>query len=1282
MAKDNSPLSLRSKIVLGLFTPCFLVAGVGYYLLDTTSGMTWMAGVVDRHTRGAFKVDGLTGSMLGGFAAQHLTFNSETQRINVSGIKVEWQPRALLSQELHLLRVSVQQIDLHEEQVSAATTVPTLPTSLQLPLDVTAARIHVGAFRWFAAGSPQADFVVNDVDASWNSDRQQHHLQLLNAQISFGEMAGEVTLASTSPFAVSSHVTLSATTPREEKFNVQADVQGDLSDLNIRLKADGAEAHATGVVRLSPLDAVPLQRIQMQFGGVNIARLFGKAPQMRLSGHLDARGQKGGRLEGGIQLHNDLAETFDLNGIPIVDASAHLNLSADHWLVSRLDAKSLINGRLTGDLDWSSKKQTGEAQLTLHDVDMQGLDSRLPDKSVNGYIALDGAGKSQHAILDLTDGESKLNGELTRQDRQVILQSLRLVRGETSVEGRGHLTLDKNQQFDFTSQVHKLNLAEFTATPPTNLNAEMTFNGELSPKPTAEMQFTLSNSYFAQYEFGGAGWAAIINGKHGKGEASFHLGDNKLSVKGSYGLGADELRFDLAASDLSQVDVNLGGELTGRAALTGSIGESLFDFSFSGKSLRLPTGKMIANVEAAGDVSAQSITLNLVLRDGTLGDALRLPEASFELHGEPAKHTIKLRAKVEQGEQVREELHLQAQGGVSGLDEGWRSMRWQGSLDEFIGLGTVPLRLLSSAPLTLDAAYVDLGSAEIGLGGARAHLENTRWTPSYWHSSGSFGGLGIRAVNRDDVPAAMDSLGTLHFDGAWDVKKDAHWNASVQIKRKSGDWVFDTKTGAMFGLSDLHMSAQVANDQLQTELVASGEKLGEMRVSANMPLTNEGENWKVASDAPLTGHLFLDSNDLSWLGTILNSKFQTGGSLKLDADLLGDMHIPRLRGAVKGEGLSFAMLDQGVRLENGHLQARLEQDLVYLDRFEFESPYQTPPKDKLLDNFKLSRTAGKLSANGVLDLKSDTGGLQINAQQFPLLQRVDRWVVASGTGRAKFSGKTLILDGDIRADAGLIDQPVSNRPQLDEDVHIIGQEVDESSKQQNRVRASFDLGDKFFIRASGLEARLAGRLDVRGEPGEELGVTGIIEAQDAVFDAYGQRLQVERGMVNFQGRMDDPGLNILAYRKGLEVEAGVEVSGTARKPIIRLVSNPNVPDAEKLSWIVLGRVPDSSGVDSSLLLSAATNILGGQSASTIGRAVGVDELSLSQQAGATADPLLSQVVTVGKRLNPRAYLSYEQGLSSNTGITKFTYTLTPRITLVTRTGVEDALDIFYSFRYR
>ncbi|MDH2915722.1 MAG: translocation/assembly module TamB domain-containing protein [Gallionella sp.] len=1279
MANDNPALSLRSKLILGLLTPCFLISGLGYYLLGTTSGMTWMAGVMERHMRGSFKMNGMTGSLLGGFTIQQLSFDADTQRLDVQGLQVDWQPRALLSQELHLLRVKAQQIELHEEKVSASATPLTLPASLQLPLDVTAASIHVGSFRWFALGSAQPDFAVSGVEANLNSDRQRHHLQLLNAHLPFGEMAGEVTLASTIPYALDSHITLDTTTPRAEKLKVQADVQGELQHLEIKLKAEGAGLRANGTVLLSPLDEVLLQRIQMQFKGVDVARLFEGMPQTRLSGDLDARDSKRDGLEGNLRLHNDLAAAIDQSRIPIVDARARMKLSTEHWQITRLEAQTPGEGKLSGTLDWNAKNQSGDAQLALRDVDMQALDSRLPSKRMSGKVALDGAGRSQHAVLALTDGESRLTGELTRQGQRIALHSLRLVRGGTSIEGHGQLVLDRSRTFNFTSQVYKLNLAEFAATPPTDLNAEMTIKGELLPEVTAEMRFALANSHFAQYEIGGAGWVAVINGKHGKGELAFHLGDNRISVKGNYGLGADELHFDLAASNLAQIDANLGGQLNGRAALTGSIGEPQLDFSFSGRELILSADQKIASVDAAGDASAQSVTLNLVLQDFKQGDALRVPEASFELQGAPDDHSVKVRAKVEQGTQVREELHLLAHGGLSGLEQGWRALRWQGSLDEFSGAGAVPLRLLNTASVALASGNADLGVADIALGGGRAHLETTRWTPSYWQSIGSFSGLGFRAVNVQDLSPALDNVDTLRFGGSWDVKADSHWNASLQVQRESGDWVTDAKTGALFGLSDLRMSAHAVNDQLQTELSASGEELGEMKVSASVPLTATGTGWTVAPDAPLTGHLYLDSNDLAWLGPSLDSNFQSGGKLKLDADLVGNMHTPRLRGMVQGESLSFGMLDQGVRLEQGQLKARFEEDVVHLDLFDFVSPYLRQPKDTLLGDFKLSGTAGKLSASGTLDLKGDTGGVQISAQQFPLLQRADRWVVASGTGHARFSGNTLILDGDIRADVGLIDQPVSNRPQLAEDVQIVGQEVDESAKQQNKVSATLDLGDKFFIRASGLEARLAGKLDVRGEPGELLSVTGIINAQDAVFDAYGQRLQVERGMVNFQGRMDDPGLNILAYRKGLSVEAGVEVTGTARKPVIRLVSIPNVPDAEKLSWMVLGRVPDSSGIDSSLLLSAATNIMGGQSASRIGQAVGVDELSLNQKAG--GDPLLNQVVTVGKRLNPRAYLSYEQGLSSTTGITKFTYTLTPRVTLVTRTGVEDALDLFYSFRY-
>jgi hypothetical protein len=73
-------------------------------------------------------------------------------------------------------------------------------------------------------------------------------------------------------------------------------------------------------------------------------------------------------------------------------------------------------------------------------------------------------------------------------------------------------------------------------------------------------------------------------------------------------------------------------------------------------------------------------------------------------------------------------------------------------------------------------------------------------------------------------------------------------------------------------------------------------------------------------------------------------------------------------------------------------------------------------------------------------------------------------------------------------------------------------------------------------------------------------------------------------------------------RQGLAVEAGVEVVGSVAAPQVRLVSEPAVPDAEKLSWLVLGRGSDQlAGGDASLLMSAATAIFGGDGSRNIPR---------------------------------------------------------------------------------
>jgi translocation and assembly module TamB len=357
---------------------------------------------------------------------------------------------------------------------------------------------------------------------------------------------------------------------------------------------------------------------------------------------------------------------------------------------------------------------------------------------------------------------------------------------------------------------------------------------------------------------------------------------------------------------------------------------------------------------------------------------------------------------------------------------------------------------------------------------------------------------------------------------------------------------------------------------------------------------------------------------------------------------------------------------------------------LHLDVLNFTAPHVPPPNDRLLKNLKLVKGPGSLKASGVMDLKGQRGNLEIIADLVPLAQRPDRWIIASGNGRASLENNMLTLKGSLAANMGLIAQPAAGSPQLPDDVIVTGGAASDHQPDRNGLRvdmeANLDLGDQFYIRASGLEGRLAGQLSLRGEPGHRLRAIGTIAARDTSFEAYGQRLTVERGIVDFKGPLDDPALNVLAVRKGLPVVAGVEVTGSVRQPKVRLVSTPLVPDLEKLSWIALGRAPGGKA-DASLLLAAATSILGGQSGGItdkISQAIGVDELTI-RQAG--SDALMGQVGVVGKRLSKRAYISYEQGLTAVVGVTKLTYTLTPRINLVTRAGIDNAIDVLYTLRF-
>jgi translocation and assembly module TamB len=145
----------------------------------------------------------------------------------------------------------------------------------------------------------------------------------------------------------------------------------------------------------------------------------------------------------------------------------------------------------------------------------------------------------------------------------------------------------------------------------------------------------------------------------------------------------------------------------------------------------------------------------------------------------------------------------------------------------------------------------------------------------------------------------------------------------------------------------------------------------------------------------------------------------------------------------------------------------------------------------------------------------------------------------------------------------------------------------------------------------------------------------------------------------------------------------VKITGTARLPHAELVSDPPVPDGEKLSWLIMGQGLDkATSADTGNLQTAAALLYGATIGSPGGRPlankIGLDEVGVGRRASGAE----GQVMTLGKRITDRLYLAYEQGLNVTSTALKIEYTLTRFITLRADVGQEvNGIGIYYNRSY-
>lgn len=852
-------------------------------------------------------------------------------------------------------------------------------------------------------------------------------------------------------------------------------------------------------------------------------------------------------------------------------------------------------------------------------------------------------------------------------------------------------------QLKASGAMQKLNPAAFGSPFAGSINGVFDANGRTGADMGGSVNLTLQQSTLSNSPLWGHAKLTADKRHVSNADVDLHLGANVVAAQGAFGSGRDTLKWRIDAPQLRALGPDYAGVLRGSGTLSGTMDTPSLTASLEGRDLRLMGTQNLKSLDATANLgsgrgAADPLALDLQIAGYTSsapGSSTRIDSAHLQSTGTRGAHTITAAAR---GDGFDARLAIKG---------GYANNVWSGTLNTLQNRGRYALALAAPAPLRITGApgsgiaglanpqKIAFGDATIRLPAGSITLQSLAKNGSRWTSRGSATGVPLTylAQASDAVRQNMRGDLTLGADWALDLRAPSVPGAapvldgSVHVFRENGDLIAGDVAPVALGLRQLDLRADVSGGALRAQMALDGSRVGTAKVDATAQLIHG----RLDNDSPLRLTATANLGSLAWISPLLGQPgLEVDGALNMTVSGAGTVGAPTLNGTVNGDRLAVRWPEQGLRLRNGQLRAVLAGDTLQLQRFAFEG------------------NSGRATIDGNVRFAGGEAAMNLKlvADHLEALSRPDRTVIVSGQASVVRDASRFVVEGNFTANRALIEFAPQDRPTLSDDIVVLGRGEQQAPppKKDAGVPLTIDLtanlGDDFHIRGMGADAYLAGQVHVRKTGESAPRINGTVRVVSGTYAAYGQRLAIERGVITFSGPYDNPSIDILAVRKRPDgeqlsennVEAGVQVRGTAQSPTAKLVSTPNVSDSEKLSWLVLGHgMEGTTGNEADVLSAAAGALLGGKGGtggiqSKLANALGVDEFGVRQGAGQEGG-LANTVVTVGKRISSRLYLSFEQGAATATSVVRLRYKLTPRITIALQTGTNTALDILYSWAF-
>ncbi|SAL19930.1 PF04357 family protein [Caballeronia arvi] len=1184
-----------------------------------------------------------------------------------------------------------------------------LPKELLIPIQLAIRDVSVEKLR-LHQGTTTTEF--SRLLFNGRSDGQHHEATVQRLDTPFGSVTAAAKLdGGARPFPLSGDAGYAGKI-NGEAVNVSAQLSGSLEDLIADVDASGMKLKGQAHVEALPFADVPLKSALVTFDHVNPQAFAPGAPEADLAVRAEVKPVEGADpkafiVAGPVSIVNAKPGSIDKKLLPLIDARANVRLDASEQSITDLNVRLLKNATVTGGGSLADGK--GKFDLKVAKLDLNAIEPTLRPTDFAGPISVVLAGDTQTITADLNDPKAALRAQakVKLDPKQTSLDDVKLTVGKGRVEANGALKKDANSSYDLKAKFVDFNplllqqqliaqkpapvkkgAPKKAAAPPrvieARVNGTLAASGQLAPTLTTKATFKLNDSMYDNLPLTGEGTVQVAGTRLLPSKASLSVAGNDVDVNGSFGAPSDRLRFKVDAPALERLGFGIAGTVKADGDLTGSIAHPNVVANYQADGVVFGANRL-GHAEGRADIrdgANGALVFTLKARDFST-EGIEVATLDANLNGTRVHHTLDLTAtgKV-RGQPVN--LAAAAAGKFTDAPDG---PHWDGSITKLSNKGTPSLNLESPLSVSYGPNRLVLGATRLAAEGAVLNLKSFAMENGRVQSAGTLTNLSVPhllEVRRELTGAEPPIRTDLVFDGDWNFSLGATATGYVQIKRRGGDVTIDGARGlAALGITDIAARADFTEgNRLNASLHAQASRIGVVDANVHTPLVNRDGMLTLDDNAPLTGGIDANIPELRTTGGLLGANYLLGGKIALKLVIAGIVAKPNLSGSLTGDNVSATVVDQGVQLKDGIIRIALSENLVDLQRVEFHG------------------ASGTLRATGKVRLDQQQPDLtaSIIADKLELFASPDRELMLSGEAKIANAGLQggMAIDGKFTVDHALIDLPESSAPSLGDDVVIErpdGTIKGENTNQQitaatekpvgpftPRANIDINLGQKFRFKGAGADLGLAGTITATSAPNMPLRAVGNVRVTPgSTYTAFGRKLAIENGFFTFNGPVANPGINILAMRRNQEVEAGVQVTGTVQAPVAKLISEPSVPDNEKLSWLLFGHGTDQgNNVGQQSAMTSALALIGSKGGAKIAQTVGLDEFTVGSSEVGLTD---AQVVLLSKAINERLVIGYEQGLQSASNAVKATLNLSRFWSVTAYGGTYQGVDLSYTRRF-